>query len=340
MKKWMILPCLALSACMPAGRLPLSPPALPAAPSYAPAAPSLSTSAQPGKLSISVLDVGQGDSSLIQMPNGKALLIDGGKDGKGQSVILPFLESKGLPSLEAIVLTHYDADHMAGLDEVLAVHPPEQGVFDRGGLPLDDSPFYPAYAAAAEGIRHTLQPGDEIKLDSSVTLRCVAVGGQIWQGPLLSLDGNFSQKENAASIALLIEYGKFRYLTSGDLTGGGAPGGFQTLDLETPLAQTLGKLSAVHINHHGSSTSSNPAFVEASHPSLALFSLGDENEYNHPAQEVLERWKAIGSDLWLTEKGKGGFIAGEHIVQGPILLETDGEEIVVNGIKYPLGSPN
>jgi len=270
------------------------------------------------------------------MPNGKTLLIDGGKDGKGQSVVLPFLESKGIPSLDAIVLTHYDADHMAGLDEVLASHRPEEGVFDRGGLPLDDSPFYPAYATAAEGIRHTIQAGDEIRLDSSVTLRCVAAGGQIWQGPLLSLDGGISQKENAASVALLIEYGKFRYLTSGDLTGGGAPGGFQTLDLETPLAQALGRVSALHANHHGSATSSNPAFVEASHPMLVLFSLGDGNDYHHPSQEVLERWNSIGSELWLTEKGSGGFIAGEHVANGPLQLQSDGETMEINGMEYHL----
>jgi competence protein ComEC len=140
-----------------------------------------------------------------------------------------------------------------------------------------------------------------------------------------------SEVENGSSISLLIEYGKFRYLTSGDLTGGGSPGGFQSLDLESPLAKLVGEVSIVHANHHGSLTSSNDNFVNALKPKAVIFSLGDGNEFNHPAQEVLQRWNNAGAKLWLTEKGAGGFIAGEHVVNGPIEVETDGEGVKIQG---------
>ncbi len=330
------------SSCMPTGKISTSSSnptpysgSSPLTPNTSPL-PASPLTPHSSPLTITILNVGQGDATLLQTPNGKTLLIDGGFDGKGESVILPFLESQNISSLNSIVTTHYDADHMAGLDEVVSVHPPTLGVFDRGNFPLDESPFYSSYLEAMAPFRKTLVAGDEIALDPSLKIRCFISNGQIWQGSLLSLDGNFSQKENSSSIGLLIEYRKFRYFSGGDLTGGGNPGGFQTLDLETELATKLGKVSAIHVNHHGSSTSSNAAFVEITHPLVALFNVGDENEYHHPAQEVLERWKNIGAELWLTEKGSGGFIAGEHVVNGNIIIESDGNSMKVNGVEYNL----
>lgn len=322
--------------CMPASEIETR--NHPAPPSFAPnpAELPIESSSETSTLKIHLLNVGQGDSTLLQMPNGKTLLIDAGNEGKGIEVVVPFLQSQNISKIDAALLSHYDADHMAGMDEVISFYPPDLGIFDRGQNPMDDSPFFSAYTSAAGTLRKSLQAGDEIRLDSSVKIRCVISNGQIWQGPLLSLEGPFSQKENASSLGILLEYGKFRYLTSGDLTGGGSPGGFQTLDLETELAHTLGKVSAVHVNHHGSSTSSNTTFVELTRPLIALFNVGNENEYGHPAQEVLERWKSVGSDLWLTEKGNGGFIAGENIANGHILLETDGVSMEVNGEGYEI----
>lgn len=326
------------SSCMPSGKISTSS-SNPTPYSPSPVSPSSSPSAltpQASPLTLTILNVGQGDATFIQTPQGKTLLIDSGADGKGQEVILPFLESKNISSLNTIITTHYDADHMAGLDEVVPHYPPSLSAFDRGGFPLDESPFYSSYIEAITPFRKTLAAGDEIQLDPNLKIRCLISNGQIRQGPLLSIDGNFSQKENASSIGLLIEYGKFKYFSGGDLTGGGNPGGFQTLDLETELASKVGKVSAIHVNHHGSSTSSNAAFVEITHPLVALFNVGDENEYHHPAQEILERWKNIGADLWLTEKGNGGFMADEHVVNGNIILETDGNSMKVNGVEYSL----
>lgn len=322
--------------CMPAGDIETTnspaPPSFTASPAELP----IESSSETPNLKIHILNVGQGDATLIQMPNGKTMLIDGGNDGKGLEVVVPFLQSQKISKIDAALITHYDADHIAGMDEVISAYPPTLGVFDRGGNPMDDSPYFPHYISAAGTLRKTLAAGDEILLDSSVKIRCIIAQGQIWNGPLLSLEGEFSQKENASSLGILLEYGKFRYLTSGDLTGGGSPGGFQTLDLETELAHTIGKVSAVHVNHHGSSTSSNAAFVEHTRPLVALFNVGNENEYGHPAQEVLERWKEVGSNLWLTEKGNGGFIAGENIANGNIFLETNGVGMRVDGVEYEL----
>ena len=295
----------------------------------------------PSPLRITVLNVGQGDATLIQAPSGKTLLIDGGRDGKGREVILPFLKQKGISSLDAILATHYDGDHIGGIDEVIAGDDgvsgtnddlvPKLGTYDRGGTPFDFAPFFPEYLQAAGEKRRSISPGEKIPLDPTVILRCVAVNGQIWNGPAVDLTPiGFSAVENSASIALLIEYGTFRYLTAGDLTGGGSPGGFKTFDVESPLAEVVGPVDIVHVNHHGSLTSSNEAYVNDLKPLAALFSVGDGNEYGHPAQEVLERWHNGGAELWMTEKGGGGFIALEQVVNGPIHVETDGESLTIN----------
>ncbi len=339
MNFFLLLLFLFFSACMHSHRSEISP--LPITPS--PINTSDSTSEQ--KLKITVLNVGQGDATLIQTPKGKTLLIDGGKDGKGREVILPYLKSQNIRVLDAIVATHYDADHIGGIDEVIAGEDgllgssddfvPLLGAYDRGGTPFGEAPLYPQYLHAIENHRTPLNANQEIPLDSSLKIRCLSVNGVLGNGTAIDLTvPGLSGIENSTSIGLLIEYKKFQYFTAGDLTGGGSPGGYQTLDIETPLAEQVGPVDLVHVNHHGSSSSSHENYVNILQPKVALFNVGDGNDYQHPSQEVLQRWNQVGADLWLTEKGSGGFMAGEHVANGPIEIETDGEKMMINGQEY------
>ncbi len=336
----LLLLSLSSTACLHIEKISPSPPTNSSSLSM----PSLTPSLSP--LRITILNVGQGDASFIQTPNGKTILIDAGRDGKGKEVILPFLDSQQVSHLDAIIATHYDADHIGGIDEVIVGKDgkknttddfrPIDGVYDRGREPFDESPFFPQYLQAIVDFRNMLRTGEELSLDPTIHIRCVSSNGEISGNPPLNFESNFSQKENAASIGLLIEYGKFKYLTSGDLTGGGNPGGYETADLETALGTSVGKVSALHVNHHGSLTSSNASFVENTRPLIAIINTGDNNDYHHPAQETLEKWRNVGADLWLTEKGSGGFIVGEQVVNGNIVLETDGNSMKVNGQGYKL----
>jgi competence protein ComEC len=303
--------------------------------------PPTETSTLSKSLKITVLNVGQGDSTLIVTPNGKTLLIDAGPNGKGREVILPYLQAHQITSLDAIIASHYHADHIGGIDEVIAGNDGELGTqddlipkiasYDRGGAPFENTPFYPEYLNAIQDHHLSLTTGDLIPIDPDVTIRCVAIGATVLNDPSTDLSQGGSELENSVSISLLIEYGNFRYLTSGDITGGGSPGGFQTLDVESPLAALVGEVTAVHVNHHGSLTSSNETFVNTLKPKVALINVGNGNEFGHPAQEVLERWHDAGTDLWLTEKGAGGFIAGENITNGAIEIETEGDGFRING---------
>ncbi|MFO1518599.1 MAG: MBL fold metallo-hydrolase [bacterium] len=288
------------------------------------------------------MNVGQGDATLVTTPNGKTLLIDGGREGKGREVILPYLKDHSIISLDAILATHYDGDHIGGIHEVIEGEDgvfntpddrmPKLGIYDRGQAPFDNAPSYPAYLQAVSAHRLSLSEGEKIPLDTSLIIRCVSVNGTLWNAPAVDLTAlGFNEVENSASLGLLIEYGRFRYLTAGDLTGGGSPGGYKTFDMETPLSQALGGVTVVHANHHGSQSSSNENYANNLHPQVVVFNVGDGNDYHHPAQEVLERWQAAGAELWLTEKGSGGFMASEHIANGPIEIETDGQTLTING---------
>lgn len=273
-------------------------------------------------LRIYIPDVGQGDATLLQSPGGKTLLIDAGPPSAGRDRLLPFLRKLNIARLDALVVTHYDLDHLGGVPSLLAGEDGKRGTaddiavgisYDRGGEPWDNSPGFEGYlsALAEAGIpRRTLEAGQTLPLDEAVDILCLAANGAVaapgWAPVSVDLTpAAYSGKENAASIAFLIEYGDFRYLTAGDLTGGASLDGFLTPDVESLLAEAAGKVDVVHANHHGSLSSSNSSFVEATAPDAVLIQAGEDNAYGHPHPEVLSRWRAIGAEIYSTAEGMG-----------------------------------
>lgn len=281
-----------------------------------------------GTLEIYVPYVGQGDGTLVRFPNGKTLLIDAGPQSAGKDRMLPLLRALKISHLDALLVTHYDFDHLGGVPGLLAG---EDGVpnteddisvgvaFDRGGQPWDNSPGYPDYLGALDERkipRHELTAGEAMDLDSEVMIRCVAVNGKVSMGvgDFSAVDLSvpaYSGKENGASVALLVEYGTFRYLTAGDLTGGGATDGFLTPDVETLVGEAVGKVNVVHVNHHGSLSSSNLSYVNATHPEAVVVQAGKDNPYHHPVPEVMERWREIGAEVYSTGEEVGYLIKSE-----------------------------
>lgn len=281
-----------------------------------------------GTLEIYLPYVGQGDGTLFRFPNGKTLLVDAGPQNAGKDRLLPLLRSLKISRLDALLITHYDFDHLGGVPGLLAG---EDGVpntdddiqvgvaFDRGGEPWDNSPGYPDYLGALDERkipRHPLTAGEAMDLDSGVSVRCVAVNGSVsmGNGSMASVDLSvpaYSGKENGASVALLVEYSAFRYLTAGDLTGGGSADGFLTPDVETLVGEAVGKVDVVHVNHHGSLSSSNLSYVNATHPEAVIVQAGKDNPYHHPVPEVMDRWKGIGAEVYSTGGETGYLVTSE-----------------------------
>ncbi|MBD3219874.1 MBL fold metallo-hydrolase [bacterium] len=273
-------------------------------------------------VSITVLDVGQGDATLIRSTSGQTLLFDGGPNGQGSGTILPYLAGQDIQSLDYIVASHYHADHIGGLDEVYSHTGASGGVWDRGWTYTTLT--YTSYASAVAGNRFTIADGHVFDLGDGVTVTCLGLNGN----GQLGQPHDESSLENEYCIALLVECGDFDYFQAGDLIGTDASGHD---DIETSIAQDLaamGKadLEVYKVNHHGSYTSSNAFFLNTTTPEVAVISVGATNPYGHPHDDPMQRLLVRDVFVYQTTPGNGYVLPPSHldVVGGHVEITTDG----------------
>ena len=282
----------------------------------------IGTYVDPGTgLVITVFDVGQGDATLVRSPGGMTLLFDAGPSGS-QAVILPYLDSAGVDSLDYIVTSHYHADHIGAVAAVYNAKGARHGVWDRGWSYTTST--YNTYAATVAAARRTLTQGQVLDVGAGVTATVLALNGNG------VLDAPFSNgsRENEYGVALLIEYGDFSFFQAGDLPG---INNNSNRDIETSVAQTMvatGKadIDVYRVSHHGSYTSSNAFFLNTTTPVVAIISCGADNTYGHPHQAPVVRMQERGIHMYMTTEGVGHTLPPEDmtIVGGHIVIETTG----------------
>ena len=266
------------------------------------------SSARPdGKLHVDFLDVGQGDSALLTMPDGTTLLIDGGgrpnidwtrdtegdeepfhRDTRpiGEGVVSEFLWSKGLDHVDYLLATHADADHIDGLNDIVRNFNVRGAIVAR--TPATDAGFerFARSVNAAHVALELIGRGDSIQV-GSVALDV------LWPPP--STDANGAYRNNDA-VVLRVRYGGRALLFAADIEK----------EAETALLKSDTNLRAdvIKVAHHGSRTSSIQSFVDATRPSVAVISVGRTSIFGHPHKEVVERWRASGAQVLTTgEKG-------------------------------------
>jgi competence protein ComEC len=253
-----------------------------------------------GKLHVDFLDVGQGDSALITMPDGTTLLVDGGGNITdaarriGETVVSEYLWWRGLNEIDYILATHADADHIDGLNDVLKNFKVRSAFVAR--KPGNDPEFAKFLATLTQTNTHaeTLQAGDAIYFgDVEVSVLWPAAGGEL--------------STNNDSLVLRVRYGDRSILLTGDIEK----------QAERALVESRQDLRAdvVKVPHHGSKTSSTSDFVNATKPTLAIVSVGLNSRFGHPHEEVVQRWKASGANVLTTG------------VCGTITVTTDGKQI-------------
>jgi competence protein ComEC len=263
---------------------------------------SLSASTQaPSKkevLRVSFLDVGQGDSILIETPNGVRALIDGGVSPSVTREIgslLPWNERV----IDLVVATHADADHIGGLPEVLE----EYDV--KATLEPNSSSETAVYAAwqileREEGAAEMIAEREQVfELDQGVYLTI-----------LYPVEGMYGLEGNDASIVSRLSYGDTCFILTGDAA----------LAVEEELVAADGELldcEVLKAGHHGSRTSTSRAFVDAVSPEYTVISAGRDNRYGHPHEEVVNTLMGSGTEILGTY---------EH---GTITFESDGREVVL-----------
>ncbi len=244
-------------------------------------------------LSIWMLDVGQGDCMVIQNDNGHVYVIDGGSssvNSVGEKRIIPFLKYMGVNEVEAIFLTHPDADHMNGIEELV-----EKGRDEN--IEINRIIEYEAFAQATDD-------ASELYLNQLADCRGIEVCGMesgdfIKDGSLIFHiiypDAGMSVTDtNNASLVMKVEYGDFSMLTTGDVEENG----------EECMLRKGSDISAdvLKVAHHGSSSSSSDEFLAKIRPQVSLISVGDNNSYGHPHKDTLERLDASGSRYVRTDE--------------------------------------
>jgi competence protein ComEC len=242
-----------------------------------------------GVARISVLDVGQGDAILVEGSRGGRLLIDGGPDPNRLLVQLDRRVPPWDRRLDVVVLSHPHEDHVAGLALLLARY--------RVGRVLEPGmrgpgPGYTAWLdrlrAADAPVRGTVAAGDHLSVDG-ITMRVLwPIRGQVPASPPDTGTGI-----NNVSIVLLGAVGNRRFLLAGDVE--------QDIDPKL-LAEGLPQIDFLKVAHHGSRTATTEPFVEAVRPGVAVASAGAGNPYGHPARATLDRLRAIGAQVFRTDR--------------------------------------
>ncbi len=286
-------------------------------------------------VTIHCLDVGQGDATLIVSSSGKTLLFDAGDNGKGTSVVVPYLTALGIGQLNYIVTSHYHADHIGGVDEVWnAQGAVLDAVYDRGWSYTTAT--YNTYAALVAAKRVTATDLQVIDLGDGVTATVVAVNGNGLLAPPFTSGTN---DENDFCLALHVQAGDFDYFQAGDLSG---VNDSSYNDIETSVGPRVGDLEIYHVDHHGSYSASNANFLAATDPNVAIISVGS-NSYGHPAQVTLDRIAAAGAFIYQTELGSGGTLPASEltVVGGHIVIATTGYgTYTVNADVWPMDEPD
>lgn len=241
-------------------------------------------------LNITMLDVGQGDSIFFRSPSGKTFLYDGGSTSVknvGSYRILPFLKSEGAGTLDYMIISHMDQDHINGLKELTEDSRSAGGIqIGHAVLPdlaVKDDAYLELEAQLKNAGIPVLYMGTGSRLsETDFSLSC------LWPDQTA-----VSEDRNDLSMVLLAEYGDFQMLLTGDI-------GKET-EAKLSASGLLKPVEILKTAHHGSRHSSTEAFLEKIHPAVSLISCSAANRYGHPGEETLERLADAGSRIRITK---------------------------------------
>jgi competence protein ComEC len=238
-------------------------------------------------LRVRFLDVGQGDSAVVELPGGRVAVIDGGGFGHsrfdvGRRVIAPYLWSRRILRVDYLVATHGDWDHQGGLHFLAREFAPRELWIGARADERERLARLEAEVGKSGGVVRPLRPGEIVLEAGDVRIECLHPPSE----------GTLSA--NDSSLVLRLIAGKRSLLFTGDVEAAGEIG---IASSARPFPVTVLK-----VPHHGSATSSGEAFLRWTKPALAVFSLGAGNVYGFPHPSVLARYRRFGARILRTDR--------------------------------------
>ena len=250
-----------------------------------------------GKLTVSFIDVGQGDSELIQTPSGKTMLIDAGIPEMG-SKVADYIKSRGISRIDILVATHPHNDHIGGIPAVI-------NNFDIGKF------YMPKVTTNTKAFENVLTAAKNKGLSINVAKAGVTLDlGSDIKAEMLAPNSLHYDKLNNYSAVIKITYGNTSFLFTGDAEGESEQ---EMLNKNYDL-----KADVLKVGHHGSRTASTLPFLKAVSPKYAVISCGKNNDYGHPHKLTMEKLKNAGITVYRTDEC------------GTIVATSDGKNISFN----------
>lgn len=271
---------------------------------------------QRGDLTIDFIDVGQGDATLVTLPDGQTLLIDAGGSASaydpGMRQVLPHLRWRGVHMLDGALLTHADMDHMRGFFSVAALATPRFFYTDPRQRDVKE------HTALIEEMERHGSTTRHVKED--VLLLGSARGARIKAlVPFSSSQDASAHERNDLSLTLLVEYAGVHIVLPGDLEQDGERWLAAHPEISR-LASRDGGITILKMGHHGSKTSSSDVLLDVLDPAMGIASAGKRNRFGHPAPEILARYHQRGASVWRTDRD--GLISVSVSADGEITVHT------------------
>lgn len=260
--------------------------------------------ASAGKLTVTMLDVGQGDAFVLQTEGGKAVLIDA---GDGDVPVVGLLYGMGISSLDLVIATHPHADHIGGMTAVLNHH--KVRFYTDNGMPHTTA-TYEGLLEVVEEKRVTYRPaerGQSYNLDDETKIEVLFPSSRKLRDTRSDLNSN--------SVVVRVQHKDVCMLFTGDAEE----------PTERALYRDIGECQVLKVAHHGSGHSTSDAWLRAVEPRIALISAGKGNSYGHPDPETLGRLERAGTNVFRTD------------TQGHIRVVSDGTKVTASPITLSSG---